>query len=78
MQADPSIETTRLAPACVCNVASRVLWLRAAVKKHPELQAVSHLLKPYIDPLPFEAALLSGNYERVQEAIRGIGELYTS
>lgn len=75
---EPSIETARLAPACVCNVASRVQWLRRAIKEKPEIftPSVAMALKPFTDPLPFETELLSQNMDRVDAAIRAIGEQF--
>ena len=71
----PSEEAARLAPACVCNVASRVVWLRQIVKEFPlDIQAK---LKRFTDPLPFEKELMSGKMDEVERAIIEIGKLQT-
>jgi len=69
---EPDAEAARLAPACVCNIASRIMWLR---QKLAEFDAdTQRKLKPFIAPLPFEAELLSGRMEAVDAAMKKIGE----
>lgn len=72
MTYEPDAEAARLAPACVCNVASRVLWL---LQKLDEFDAETQAkLKPFVAALPFEAELLSGRMDAVDTAIKKIGQ----
>jgi hypothetical protein len=72
----PDAEAARLAPACVCSVASRVMWLRQIAH---EFDATTRArLAPFLAPLPFEAELLSGRMELVDLAIKKIGLLHAS
>lgn len=77
MTYEPSIETARLAPAAVCNVASRVKWLRDLIAKEPSLftREQQARLAPFIARLPFEEQLLSSRMDQVDEAIRKLGLL---
>ena len=70
----PDAEAATLAPACVCNVASRVLWLRQEIAKGEFDPATAAKLARFITQLPFEEALLSGRMSAVDEAIKRIGE----
>lgn len=60
----PSEQFARMAPALVCNVASRIVWLRKKVLELPP--AIQAQLAPFTAPMPFEAALLSGRMERIE------------
>ena len=71
----PDEEAARMAPACVCNVASRVLWLRRKVELGEFDATTAAKLAPFITPLPFEAALLSGKMDLVDMAIKKIGAM---
>lgn len=74
---EPSIETARLAPAAVCNIASRVKWLRDLIAKEPELftRAQIERLKPFTARIPFEEELLSSRMDQVDAAIQKLGML---
>lgn len=67
----PDIEAARLAPACVCNVASRVIWLRQML--HEFDADTQRKLAPFVARLPFEEELLSQNMALVDAAIKKIG-----
>lgn len=67
------VQKLRYAPACVCNVASRVLWLREIISEFD--RPTQKRLARFVAPLPFELELLSGNMERVDAAIKAIGAL---
>jgi hypothetical protein len=60
---------TELLPAFMCNIASRVVWLRQAIELDPELKKVAHKLARYTAPMQFEAELLSGKMEQVQKVV---------
>ncbi len=75
----PDEEVARKAPAVICAIASRTLRLRARLeemrKAKPEvitLHDIERMLHDYVAPLPFEAELLSGDYLKVDHAIRNI------
>ena len=72
---EPDADAARLAPACVCNVASRVIWLRE--KLHEFDSSAQAALQPFVAPLPFESELLSGRMQVVDAAIKKIGATYT-
>jgi hypothetical protein len=74
---EPSIEIARLAPAAVCNVASRVKWLRDLLAKEPTLftPEQQRRLQPFVARLPFEEELLSSRMDQVDEAIHKLGLL---
>jgi hypothetical protein len=63
---------TDLLPAFMCNIASRVVWLRQAIELDPELKKVAHKLARYTAPMQFEAELLSGKMEQVQKVVDAI------
>jgi hypothetical protein len=67
----PDAEAARLAPACVCNVASRVVWLRKIMHEFDERTQAR--LAPFVSELPFESELLSGRMAAVDAAIKKIG-----
>lgn len=77
MSYEPSLETARLAPAAVCNVASRVKWLRNLLTKEPSLftREQQARLAPFVARLPFEEQLLSSRMNQVDEAIQKLGLL---
>lgn len=62
-------EEKKLLPAFLCNIASRVVWLRRAVKEDPVLRKVAARLERYTAPVPFEKELLSGNMDEVNHAV---------
>ncbi len=68
------MENERLYPAFLCNLASRVLWLRQKMEKGEFDEETKRKLKFMTDPLPFEKELLSGKMEQVQSAIEGLKE----
>lgn len=74
----PSLETARFAPACVCQVAARVVWLRKLIDSadSPFNHEARLALRPFIAGLPFEEELLSGNMDKVDAAVKAIGETF--
>jgi len=69
---EPDAEAARLAPNAVCNVASRVVWLRNKLSEFtPDVQAALAL---FVAPMPFEKELLSGRMEDVDRAIKELGK----
>jgi hypothetical protein len=72
----PNLEQLReeeeLWPAFMCNIASRVVWLRQTVEEDPELKRVAHKLARYTARMEFETELLSGRMDQVQTVINQI------
>jgi len=67
----PSEAFARHAPALVCNVASRIVWLRKkALSMPPDIRTQ---LAPFLAELPFEAKLLSGRIEEVESIADKMG-----
>jgi len=76
----PQGDMARLAPAAVCNVASRIIWLRAWLRKlgpealsgmtHDERRKLEHLINT---PISFEKEFLSGKSFEVHNAIKTLG-----
>lgn len=62
-------EEKKLLPAFLCNIVSRVVWLRRAVEEDPVLRKVAAHLERYTAPVPFEKELLSGKMEEVNQAV---------
>lgn len=60
---------TKLLPAFMCNIASRVVWLRQAIEQDPELKKVAHKLARFTAPMSFEKELLSGKMDQVQKVV---------
>lgn len=60
----PSEAFARHAPALVCNVASRIVWLRRKAKDLPP--EIQRELAPFLATMPFEAELLSGKIEEIE------------
>lgn len=60
---------TTLLPAFMCNIASRVVWLRQAIEQDPELKKVAHKLARFTAPMSFEKELLSGKMDQVQKVV---------
>jgi hypothetical protein len=61
-----------LLPAFLCNIASRVFWLRQALDKGEIPEEMKGKLARFTASLPFETELLSGKMEQVQRAIDGL------
>lgn len=81
----PDIETARKAPAFICAVASRIKRVKEILKKLRDQRAhipanqiwISHteiekIFKECLEPLPFENELLSGDIQKVDQAINNI------
>lgn len=67
----PKGDMTRLAPAAVCNVASRMLQLRKAINADPfDMREVERLIAA---PISFEKEFLSGDSLTVHNAIKALG-----
>lgn len=59
----------------MCNIASRVVWLRQAIEQDEDLKRVAYKLARYTAPMQFEAELLSGKMDQVQKVVDEITEL---
>lgn len=77
----PKGDMTRLAPAAVCSVASRMVSLRDWLKKLPPntLDGIPILERKELEklitkPISFEAQFLSGKSIEVHNAIKELGE----
>lgn len=74
----PDVEFSRMAPAAVCGIVSRIVRLREAMNQTGQdgkpifTPAQLAVLKPVAEPFPFEAEIMSGKMAQVEQAIKSM------
>lgn len=68
----PKNDMSRLAPAAVCSVASRIVELRNLIKDNPDIP--ENVAKLINKPIAFEKEFLSGKSLDVHNGIKQLGE----